>query len=105
MGYATTERGDATITETEVVAYSDAIIPQPVAYTPAPGRKPATTAFVCGGSVNVRELPTRESRWLAALPNGTKVQLIARYLADDWILIRHKKLQGYIYSQYICKKK
>jgi hypothetical protein len=59
-------------------------------------------SVICRGAVNVREQPTRRSRWLASLEPGEAVEILRR--SAGWILIRQEELQGWIYSQYVCEK-
>jgi SH3-like domain-containing protein len=61
---------------------------------------PQPAATICGGSVNLREQPTRQSRWLAVLHPGAVVTVLDG--SGDWLAVEHGKLRGYIYSQYVC---
>jgi uncharacterized protein YgiM (DUF1202 family) len=94
-------RPDATTTAPVVASavIPDATTTAPVvAYTPMPALFPPAT--ICGGSVNLREQPTRQSRWLAVLHPGAVVTVLDG--SGDWLAVEHGKLRGFIYSQYVC---
>ncbi len=59
------------------------------------------TATICGGSVNLRSSPTRQSRWLAVIGPGETVRIIHR--GETWVYVGYKKHYGYITSGYVCE--
>ncbi len=63
------------------------------------GRKPVATGVITGGTVNMRQEPNTTSAVLTTIPDGTRVNIIAK--KNGFMRVSYNGKEGYVHRDYI----
>ena len=110
-GWACIRYGSGTAyVSAQYIAYESAPTTAPTAAptsapTAAPTGAPAsgTATLVCGGAMNIRQLPTTDSTSLGTAPDGAllTVHSVGNGVEGDWACITYAGKTGYIKTKYL----
>lgn len=62
----------------------------------------ATGTVVANHTVNFRKTPHVSGKWLASIPQGTELELLAE-CSNGWVKVKYKDMEGYVAGGYVDK--